>query len=102
MPRFFFDVDDGICNARDAVGDDFQTEQMACREAESLLYAMAKDMPGTLQQDKLLVVVRDAAAVPVCQVQLTLRVDWLAAAQSCTTKTMLRPVRHSELALRLC
>lgn len=81
MPRFFFDVDDGALDVRDKVGNEFPHAQMACREAEGLLYALAKDAPGTLQEGKLLVMVRDAADVPVCTVQLTLQIEWLSKGQ---------------------
>ena len=77
MPRFFFDLDDGVRSDIDDTGLELADVQQAQREAVGVLPAIAMDLPPGRDQRDLVAVVRDAGGHPVFRATLSLKAEWL-------------------------
>ncbi|MBA9071769.1 hypothetical protein FHR71_005555 [Methylobacterium sp. RAS18] len=77
MPRYFFDIDDGVRDVRDDEGVTFNDEESARKEAIVTLAELAKDMLLDGNDHVFKAQVRDETDKLVYQAALTLKSGWV-------------------------
>ena len=75
MPRYFFDIDDGVFATRDEDGLELPDDQAARNEASRALAEMARRyIPNDEPQKNIIMWVRDESGEPLLQLALTFAV----------------------------
>nr|WP_137830265.1 hypothetical protein [Methylobacterium sp. L1A1] len=77
MPRYFFDIDDGVRNLRDEEGVVLDNCEHARREAIGILAQLANSMLPNGNNHSFQACVRDETGKPIYEATLDLKNGWI-------------------------
>ena len=76
MPRFYFDINDGIHRSRDEEGEDFSDREVARREAITVLPELAREVLPDGDDHVCSCNMRDESGAVIFTATLSLKAEW--------------------------
>ncbi|MBD9529874.1 hypothetical protein [Paracoccus sp. PAR01] len=77
MPRYFFDIDDGLRLVEDDAGQDLPDRRAARNMALASLPPIARDVIPNGNRHRITVLIRDEEDRPIFRARLELLAEWL-------------------------